>query len=454
MSSFDLSSLTGLKPSDLPDPPVWVDPGIEPIGEGEASEEDQLKWWQAILKAIGKWFVEAVLRPIIQGSTWLIDWIRAELRYWTYESIKAITDLTETTEGLVVFLAFVIAGAILIPQGITALAETSVGMSIKKIVDWTKEKIGNILETVHFVDLLTIHQALLVLWPTWRELFTPFQDAISALAEQLGQGSGYIHAWLSVGHGLSMVGTSLLNIDPQIGEIRAMEKSQTFMAKLDQKFKAYAHDPGLIAGDIVEDFYIPYATEIRDTQNATIESIKDGRDYMLELDESLKKLDGAFQSVIDHTLPEFRRQMAENLTGIRAVFKQYSDWIEESVLPGLDVSLRSLEVRAEVLERSNAIARAKLDNPIEIFMHTEFLDEGTQLATWRYLADKIEGLEYDVADHQMIPALETVDRGIVSALVPASQTPGMPSLGYEPAGVVPVAMTAGMRKHDWFVGEF
>jgi len=162
------------------------------------------------------------------------------------------------------------------------------------------------------------------------------------------------------------------------------------MGDLDAKFRAYSHDPGLIARDVVEKIYIPYAEEIRDTQTGVIDSIKDGRDYMLRLNGSLEAVDDAFEYLIDATLPEFREQMAENVQGIRDVVNQYSKWIEESVLPPLDVSIKVLEDRADVLERSNAVARAKLDNPIEIFMATEFQDRETQLATYRYLEQMVK----------------------------------------------------------------
>jgi len=453
-----LSYLTLKPPVEIPpvEPPdVTI---IYPAGETPADEEDKEGWFLTLLKAglksLAEWLVESVIRPVLTGAVWLMDWIRAELRYWTYEAIKWITEITETTEGLIVTLAFVIVASIVVPELVGKIAASSVGVLISKVVDWTKEKIGNILELVNFVDLIAIHEAMLVLWPKWREVFTPFQDAISALAEQLGQGTGYIHAWLSVGHGLSMVGSSLLNIDPKIGEIRAMETSQEFMRKLDEKFRAYAHDPGLIAQDIIEEIYIPYATEIQDTQAATIESIKDTREYALTLNQSLDALDDSLEYLVESTLPEFRDQMAENLKGMRDTINTLTDWIESEILPPIDLSIRVLSHRAEILERANAVARAKLDNPIEIFMATEFQDQATQQATYQYLVqmtekgrqESIEGLE--VGAVQIEAALtQAVEDRITGRPVPAEIVGE--ALRYE----LPTPVTAEAIP-SWFQGEY
>lgn len=427
---------------------------IDDVTDVELQEEPNRTTLKKLLLSIADWIVDEIIRPAIESAVWLINWIKAELHYWTYEAVKWLTEFTKTTEGMLVTLAVVIGVAILAPQAIAALAESKIGLAIKKIVDWTKEKVGNILETIHFVDLLAIHQVLLVVWPTWGEIFTPFQDAISALAEQLGQGTGYIHAWLNVGHGLSLVGTSLLGIDPKIGEIRAMEKSMDFMKTIDEKFRNYAHDPGLLTRDIVETFYIPYAEEIRDTQGSTIASIKATREYTLTLNSSIHNLDSAFDNLISATLPEFREQMEENLSGMREVFDGFSEYIEGVILPKINLAFDVLSERADYLERANAIAAEKLAHPLDIYGAAEFLSEAEQANTWAYLLHKLGSAENDMYAAQMTPALETVDQGVNSALVPASRAPGMPSLGYEPAGIVPAAKTAEQRKHDWFVGEY
>jgi len=405
------------------------------------------------LLGIAPWIIDNIVRPAIEGAIWLIDWIKDEIRYWTYEAVKWLTEFTESTSGMIITLAAVIGIAILAPQAIAAFAQSSVGIAIKKIVDWVKEKIGNILESVHFVDLLAIHEALLVLWPTWKEIFNPFQNALSALAEQLGQGSGYIHAWLSVGHGLSLVGTSLLNIDPQIGEIRAMEKSKDFMEKIDAKMRAYQHDPGLIARDIVETFYIPYAEEIRDTQGAVIKSIKDGRDYTLDLNHSLTVLDNAFQELIDATLPEFRDQMERNLSGMRTMFSNFSEFIEGEVLPKLGLAIDILSERADYLERANAKAIERLDHPLDIFTGVEFLTAGEQVNTWAYLNQRL-GEQGDNQISSLTPALDEATEAMIQATeadyyeTPPAPPPVRKALSLELPEIPPVGNIP-----SWYRGE-
>jgi len=463
---MDLPSLPTSWPTDtvgigspfpIPTPPVITPPVAEPtMPEGTPVEEEpeQVGWFLALLKLAADWIIEEIVRPALEGAVWLLKWIRAELRYWTYEAIKAITELTETTEGLIVVLVAVVALSIFVPQVAAAFMETTVGLFLAKMVEWTKEKVGNILEAIHFVDLVSIHQALMVIWPTWREMWTPFADAVSALSEQLGQGTGYIHAWLSVAHGLSMVGTSLLGMDPKLGELRAVEDSQTFMANLDKKFREYAHDPGLIVTDMIEDLYIPYATEIRDTQGATLEAIQDGRQQILNTNMALTELDRAFQSVIDNTLPEFQEQMEENLKGIREVIDQYSDWITVDILPYFDYTISILDERQRALEQANAVAMAKLDNPIEIFLSLQHSDPELALLTFEYLQaqmNEVENRENVEPLVQMFPVITTATEQLIENMeaIPVSE-----AMAVEPVGYPVLDENPAQNTRDWFVGEF
>lgn len=444
----------GLQPlPTIPEPPF--EPGTIP-GEGE--ETPEYGWFvnlvKAALKVLADWLIEAIIRPALENAAWLITWIKEELRYWKYEAMKWLTEVTSTTEGLIVVLALVLAASVTIPQLVGKIAASSVGLAIKKLVGWTKEKLGNVLEAIHFVDLVAVHEALLVLWPEWRDMWSQFSDAVSALAEQLGQGSGYIHAWLSTAHGLSMIGTSLLGLEPEIGELRAVEKSQEFFATIDAKMHQYAHDPGIIITDIIDSIYVPYANEIRDTQTGLIESTKDARDRVLDLDNALRVTDAGLQAIIDNTVPELRERMADNLAGMRDVVHQYQEWVETWLLPPLEAAITSLSLRADYLEQANAVARAKMANPIEIYMATEFLDPQTQADTWDYLSGKIASAREHELDGAVTGA-EALSEPIETAIRSMLQYEGRekvikaPPLSFEPPGPAPAILG-----ESWYQGEY
>lgn len=434
---------------EIPVIPVWDVPE-----EGEEADEETLTLFQLALQTVGDWIVDAIVRPAIEGATWLLNWIRAELRYWIYEFQKYVAEFTSTTEGMIVTLAIVIAAAVCLPQIVEVIASSSVGKLIRNLIDWTTEKVGNILEAIHFIDLIAIHEALLFLWPTWKEIFAPFQNAISALAEQLGQGTGYLHAWFSVAHGMSMVGTSLLNLEPEIGEIRAMEQTVDFMEDLDEKLRAYQHDPGLILRDIVERIYIPQADEIRDTQVGTIDSIQEARDHLLNVDTSLGNLDDSIEQLIDATLPEFREDMEDNFAGIRDTIDTFKEWIEGTLLPSIDVTVQILEERAYLLEQANEVARAKMANPIEIYRATEFQDQATQLATYRYIEEMVEKASEEAQEDFSETTEEGRDRYIEATAKVIMETQAPPFLRLElPTGRLPAAKEKS-RIPRWNVGEY
>ena len=444
-----LQPLPPLPPVIIPEIPV-----ITPTVEYPEEEIGREPWWFDIAKWVGEWIVDTILRPTTEWFIDLINWITDELRYWKHEFFNLMAEVYATDLGFLYIFAATILITVYTPQILSKIAASGFGVAIKKVASWVKEKIGNILNLIAIEDILAINSMAKLLWPEWRELMGMLSDVTSALAEELGQGSAYISAWFSTVHAFALLGTSFLDIEPEAAELQAFEDTDAFLKKINENFRKYAHDPGSIVRDIIDELYIPYATQFKDSQQALIDSLAQANNDIGDTFSLIK----AAQDALDHFIgiqPEETAAIVEKKLGpISTALHDFIDDYNLYVRPVLEGSIAALEVRADIIEERNAILAEKVDDPLYTLGMYELMSSEKQELYNRAILLMAREAEDDEVNKIMLPALAEIEREVVSAIIPVTAGLIMPSLGYEPAGAGPAAVEPGERKDDWFVGEF
>jgi len=362
-----VSLIISLQPLPPSLPPVIIPEIVEvtptPIVEYPIEEERE-PWWVDIAVWIGNWIVDTVLRPATEWFVELINWITDELRYWKHLFFEALADLYETDLGFLYIALGTILIGVYAPQIIAKIAASGFGLAIKNITAWIKEKIGNILNLAAIEDILAINEMAKLFWPEWRDLMSMLSDATSALAEELGQGSAYISAWFSTVHAFALLGTSFLDIEPEAAELQAFEETESFLKKINEKFRDYSHNPGQIVRDIIDELYIPHATQFKDAQQGLIDTVGQAR---TDIDNTFDLIQDAHDT-LDHFIgiqPEETAAIVEEKLGpIRDGLDVFIYEYRVNVLPKIEGTITILENRAAMIEERNAILATKVDDPL------------------------------------------------------------------------------------------
>lgn len=411
-------------------------------------------WLSNLWDNIVDWISEKVIGPIVKWITELIGDTTAAIRVFRHETNKLIARWLDNDLVFLGTIAAVIAAAVFWPQILAFLKRITEKLTLSSIWESLKEQTAGILDWLHAYNWALINTALKVIFPQYRKDVANFRTAISQLAKEMGEGTGQIHAYFSVVHALAYVTASFGLTDPEFGELAAFQDTEAFFRTLDQDIWRYAENPSLIYTDLMDKVYIPYADRLNTVNRSTLEEIQNHRDRIDNLNSSLAFLGVSLENLIAVSTDDLRDQFEKRFGGFAEDLSELTLMVRDEILIPYGEVIDALEYRASVLERANQTIIAKIDRPSEIFMAVEIEREEEQEQFWGYLLSHLDQVRDDEAAAQMTPALETVDQGVNSALVPASRAPGMPSLGYEPAGIVPAAKTAEMRKHDWFVGEY
>jgi len=437
-------------------PPVIIPEIVEvtptPIVE-YPEEEEREPWWVDIAAWIGNWIVDTVLRPATEWFVELINWITDELRYWKHLFFEALADLYATDLGFLYISLGTILIGVYAPQIIAKIAASGFGLAIKNITAWIKEKIGNILNLAAIEDILALNEMAKLFWPEWRELMSMLSDATSALAEELGQGSAYISAWFSTVHAFALLGTSFLDIEPEAAELQAFEETESFLKKINEKFRDYSHNPGQIVRDIIDELYIPHARQFKDAQASLIGTVADARDDINETFDLIQNAHDTLEHFIGIQPEETAAIVEEKLGPIRDGLDDFIYEYRVNVLPKIEGTIKILEDRADMIEERNAILATKVDDPLYTLAMYDLMTDTEKSAFNRgtmLIAAAGENEELEVS----LPSLD----GVADAMIGATERyyfedltvvqPIRPALSLEFPGIPSTAAFP-----SWFRGE-
>jgi len=270
----------------------------------------------------------------------------------------------------------------------------------------------------------------------------------------LGEGTGYIHAWVSVVHGLVLTSNALLGIEGKASELEAFEATESFLRNVSENFRRYAHDPGLIVRDIIETYYIPYAERIKDTQGELIESVATNRDHTLNLYSVMRDFEGSLTHFIAIQPIETAAIVEEKLGPLRDSLGGFLDNFQMNILPAIEESLSALERRADWIEAANASAAEKIDDPLyTLAMYVLMSPAEQSLFNRGTMLIAAAGESAEIVDTK--PAFDVLSEAMVEATkdqyieAPPVIQPPRPALSFEMPGSPSVGAIPG-----WYQGEY
>jgi len=406
----------------------------------------------AINKAIS-WLVDTVLRPIVDWVTDAIQWLIAEVRYWKHKFFEMLAEWLENDWFFLGAIAATIVLAVTWPKIITWLGQLSVVVTMKALWEQLKKKLVSIIDLQKIIQLDTINTMLKVIWPEWRAMMSQLSDVVSALAEELGQGTGYIHAYFSVIHGTALTINAFTGADPELGELAAFEHTNTLLTDINKNFRKYAHDPGSIVTDIIDYMIDHQGGELRDAQTATIDAIRDNYNRVKAVNDALHDFQGRIEHFISIQPEEMQKIVSERLQPIVDTLSDALYVMDTQIMPKIDSIIDALELQSERQERINENILSRLDDPYGLLAQAELFGEDDRRALQDYIAElNKRSLAEETAESG--PLASQFVHGVLEGLK-RSVPPGEPPiLSFEPPRIPLLPGEPSARQKDWFVGEF
>jgi len=155
-----------------------------------------------------------------------------------------------------------------------------------------------------------------------------------------------------------------LDIEPEAAELQAFEETESFLKKINEKFRDYSHNPGQIVRDIIDELYIPHATQFKDAQQGLIDTVGQARDDINETFDLIEAANEALTHFIGIQPDETAAIVEEKLGPLRDSLGDFIYEYRVNVLPKIEGTITILENRAAMIEERNAILAEKVDDPL------------------------------------------------------------------------------------------
>ena len=400
------------------------------------------------------WLVDKILRPVVDWITEAINWIIDELRYWKHKAFELLAKWLENDWFFLGAVVATIAAAVFWPKIIAFLGKSSIVGMMKGIWEAIKKGVASILDFINILDLALINNILKVFWPEWRNLMGQLSNAASALFEELGQGSAYGHAYFSVVHSLAMLQHSFSGTPMELAEAQAFEETSNYLSTVNDRFRRYSHNPGEFTRDIIEEIYIPYSQTIQDAQQEELAEIRENRDRVIAVNNSVKGLQSSLDHFIDVQPEEMQEIVDLRLIPISAALRSVTDVMDTAIIPKINAVIGALEQRTADQQAINERIISKLEDPYALLAQYEQYGFESKSEFEDYIAE-IVGYAKDREDLQpLIDSFPLLDQAIAGFETHLGEIPAVAGEVFESRGFPVNPETPETVKTDWFVGEY
>jgi len=409
--------------------------------------------FKRIWNKVVNWVREKLIAPLVDWIKQLFEDTSAWWKIWKYELSKLVSKWLENDLFFLAAVAGTIALAFWFPAIKNWVGNLTITLMLKAAWQDVKDGFVDILDFIHIVELDAINTILKILWPDWRVMMAQLADVTSDLAEALGEGSGYIHAYFGVIHSTAILEHAFLGTDPKLAQLEVFEDTNKALTKIDEKFREYVYSPGLLVRDIIEDFYLPRAENLRIAQQSTLDEIRGNRDRVAEVNRALHGLEGSLTHFIAIQPEEMQAIITERLGPFVESLSDMLYVMDTEIMPRINGIIDAMALREERQQTINTNVLDRIGDPYGLLAQGELLGVEEQEDLQNYILELAKRSEQRELVEQK-EALDTLADAMVSATesyyfesLPVVQ-PRRAALAFEMPGVPPVGAIPG-----WYQGE-
>jgi len=405
--------------------------------------------WDSLIEWLADW-----LRRIVRHITDGIAAYLALFRYWKHRLAQQVA---EWLKNDTVFIATVV-GAILVgvylPQIWTWFQTTLIYGILRRTFELAKKNLASMINVRLAIDLKAISDILAIVWPEWKKATDSINGVLAGWAEELGQGSGFLHAYFACAYSITASAGAVTGLPAQLAALEWYDRARTQTKRIDDRFERYAAHPEQIYSDMMEEWLIPQAEDEGAVHRQNQDTLRDHWERMMEINRAVidakesidvfvKALPDEIEAVVNKRWLPFSRQ-----------FDTVMESFQAAVLDKVQDIMDVLAERERRLDDLQAAVERNSRTPLPLIAASEeWTDEERNLWAAFVWASVLQRRGEEQAEGVPETFVVTDDslRRLEAALV---GLPVMPSLMYEPQGITAPVEKAEARLEDWFVGEF
>ena len=411
-------------------------------------------WVRDLIKHLLDWFYEHTIEPIIDWLRDAILEIQVNLRNFMH-TVK--TWLAEWLENDWFFFLFVCATVVLVftlPQIVTWITSTKAWATITAWVVALKDKVVKLIDIQKYIDLKLIDTLLKTFVKDYAEVRADMTKAVSGLAADFGEGTGFLHALIESARGTYMGTAAILGIDPRLTESEWYTDASNFVKNVNERFYHYARDPGAIYSDFFTEVLLPKAEEQREVNQQQLDQIRESYERLVEFETGLQMVNDSVELFISTMPAAIEEQFNRRWDDIEPVVDDLLETLRDEIIPAFESTVAAIEEHIAYQKAINEEVRRKLAKPVEVlgsfYMLPETEQEDTRTVVEDILIGELEDkkVEQNEANEEWQKRLSALLDDMIEPFYPS------PALYYEPTQGIGGRRAPTVNIPSPFVGEY
>jgi hypothetical protein len=411
-------------------------------------------WVRDLVDDAIDWIEDHIVKPAVKWLTSMIEEIRLNLKNFMHTMKEWLAKWLENDWVFLTFVAVLIAAIFLLPQISQAIGNSGAWKAITTWVEAIVNKVVKLIDIKKYVDIHLIDTLLKTFVTEYREVRATMTKAVSGLAADLGEGTGFIHALLESGRGIYMGTGALLGTDARLSETEWYKDSSQFVKSVNDRFYHYARDPGAIYSDFFEKVLLPRAQEQATVNQAALDQIRSNYDRTVEIEGAITQIETSIDLFVETMPASIEEQFSRRWDDVRPIIEDLLEVMRDDIIPMFGEVKAAFEEHVSAQLQINEEFRRKFGAPVGLLKSYYLLPESEQAQTESLMEDIVLGKFEDIQKEESEAGSYWQSR--LSALLDNTIDKFVPSpaLAYED-----VSSIGGKRKVPFdipspFVGEF
>jgi hypothetical protein len=358
-------------------------------------------WIRRLIDDMLDWFYDKVIEPVVDWIVDMIEEIQVNLRNFMH-TVK--TWLAKWLQNDWIFLTFVIvllAAVFFLPSLISAIGSSATWKAISTWINLLVTNVVKLIDIKKYIDIHLIDTLLKVFVEEYREVRSTMTKAVSGLAADFGEGTGFIHAILESGRGIYMGTGAILGNDARLTETEWYRDSSEFVKNVNDRFYHYARDPGMIYSDFFEKVLLPRAQEQATVNQAELDQIRENYNRTVEIEKGITQIETSIDLFIETMPASIEAQFNRRWDDIRPVIEDLLEILRDEIIPMFGEIKAAFEEHVAYQLKINAEYQRKFGSPVGLLKTYYLLPESEQAQTEDIVNDIMLGKWEDNVKEEM-----------------------------------------------------
>jgi hypothetical protein len=305
----------------------------------------------------------------------MIEEITYRLRVFRHKLHEKLAEWLENDWFFFAFIAAIAAAVIFSSQIKAFFQNVKLFQTLKTIVEKIKEGKIAIHRLNLIIDLKLMHQISKVFFEEYREVMAAFSEAVSQLCAELGEGSGYLHAYFAAARGVKMGAGAVLGLDMEVVEASWYNDTTDFLRRANEDFRRYAREPGLLYYDFMNWQLRNAYDDFREVRQAEVDEVRKAHERVTEIDHGLTAIQVNVDRFIQNLPGEIREQFEARWGPAREYILELIEMFNSTIVPMFAELDNAFSEHRDMQIRINETAMREMRKTTDLMLQPWAADE-------------------------------------------------------------------------------